>query len=72
MINRKVLILSILVWLVGAIVLYFNPKSVWNRYIFFLLVGFSVGAFLYGFGIGRYGRSKNERTKEDHSDLNRK
>lgn len=72
MINRKALILSILILLVGAIVLYINPESVWNRYIFFLLVGCSVGAFLYGIGIGRYGGSKKERKKENHSDRYRK
>jgi flagellar motor component MotA len=67
-INKKALILSILVLLVGAIVLYINPEAVWNRYIFFLLVGGSVGAFLYGIGIGRYGGSKKERKKMDHLD----
>lgn len=59
--------MSFLCFLAGTIVLFINPDSIWNKYIFFLLVGCSVAVFLYSMGIGRYGTSKKDRKEEVHS-----
>jgi hypothetical protein len=68
MINKKALTLSFLILLAGVIVLYMNPESTSGRNFLFLSVGCSVAFFLYGIGIGRYGKNKSNRKTEDHSD----
>jgi uncharacterized membrane protein len=67
MINKKAFILSFLFLLIGVIVLYINPELDWFRFVFFVLIGFSVSAFLYAFGIGQIRKSKKDKKEEDFS-----